>query len=880
MTPACAKRGSNSRERGVFIPLLAVMALVILFILITFGLDSSSVRRASRNLEQFAEQTCREVAAKAVLQKQAAESFQKQINAAVSGNLVKDVTITEAVLLIPTMPRDGDFGFAGEQPVPTPYVVSPPGLINGLPAGRNFADILGSSNACQINCINSVCTDCRFLGSSRDGSAVFPDSMWDDYRNAGNTAACIISGTIQTVMSGSAELHARTVWKGSIHAPQDFPPVTPTVVSADIPNLAGLVMVIAPEMQTRSDDVRFRFSSLVHGQVYDTSVRQKYDPLYSYSVTGGSPGSNGFAQAGATIAGIPYMLPVPSPIPTDTPTPNLTPQPTGTATSTPTRTFTPSPTPLHFVATKTPTPAPTATPTLTPTIGIEPPDLISGKCRHSASGNNLNCATPLETDRNVPGGSQYADLGDCAAVPSATPGVNCLETSDREEMLASCSNPAVLIRNSLTSMILELAMRHGELRNMTEVLIANPTNLNPANYLNNPVEVIPFGADLAEPKFEIPYVFYNSGDQAGGVINTLSAAYHQFPSNIPADKQVRSYHRLEAGQLRWCYHMFYGTNNSGGRNRYDMSVPDLVNDRFEPNNPGEIYSFDPSLRQQSFPVWPKDTWDQECPWGTTGTSCTYARTRGLNGPELVSAVGSVQLCPYEKYKVPTPSPSGADICQKPADAVNGDLRGDLLSTLCYLKGSNPSSVCPTNFQALNSPGLFSIPNPASTQPLMASVGSYPAYLDSQNQLAPILLVTHQALTNSERDALKNLVREGHFDRRPITVVYIQTEADPTNSATHHNIHNYLPSVINDFKQAFDIPDPQFDPNSAIGDHNRDNALIVLSPYLESYGCNQSTPEACFSEYWYHLLQDNNENNIEVVARNLFFKRILNTRLKF
>lgn len=882
MSPEVSLSGQASRlagETGVFAPLLAIISIALIFILISYGIDSSTVRQASKALEKYNEQVCRQVASRPVIHRDAVESFRRQIQRAVDENLITNVKLLNARMTLPAMPKDGDFAFTGK-PVSEPYVATPQAF-GGFDCPGGSARCL----ECKINCSGGTCQDCEFSGNVVTTTS-FPASMWDNLKNAGNTVACELSGSVNTVLLGQKALTARTVWAATVRG--EFRP-QPTPGPNDNP---GISLVIAPELQSRAGDARFRFST--NSSFFDNvEFRPKYDPLFSFNRYGNPPGVNAFFHPSNS-----YVYPAAMAIPTFTATPGAT-------------------------STSTPMGGPPAPPPLpTAEWRINSSAALSSRYRAELpSGGGAASDDKLPKQNRTLIGSDYGSDPDCMGYSTPAPGTNCMVLSDREEMLAACMSPVVLVRNIITSTILEGAMRHGEMRNMTEVLVANPKNRNEksADYsLNNPVQIIAHGEDLGARAYQLPFVFFHGGgDIYGndadlpkghggdpdyrphqfGVINPFDQAHHQIAALPPASQasidSILSRHRFLAGQLRSCYHMFHD-EESQAIARFD--IPGFLNDNFEPNSSAEeeVYSFETDFRE-SYPDLPDDVWDQEYPWG----GGTPSNTRGLNGPELVSALGSVQICPYYEAGLPsppfptpqvTPTPPApkAGICLKPNNPQE-DLRGDLLGALCYLKGSTSSSVCPASFPgmsagvfpAIRPPGVFAMLNPHAANPTFDGVDLSKIYASPVNLTTPIVLVTHQPLTLGERLDIRRLINEGHFDHRPITVIFVQAWEKPGELAVGAN-QNYLDnSIIQDFKQAFNIPD-HYNP----GTGERDNAIFVFSPYLKdltlSTGCQAGgagNPAICFSEYWKYLLDSSHEENIHVAANNIFYNRILRVMLK-
>ena len=406
-------------------------------------------------------------------------------------------------------------------------------------------------------------------------------------------------------------------------------------------------------------------------------------------------------------------------------------------------------------------------------------------------------------------------------------------TENRKELLVSCVNPLVLARNTLLSQISELAMRHGELRAMTQLLYLNPVlSQSDGATPQPPVEVTALGQDVAQRHFQIPFA---------------SSAWLD-----PASNTSQAYSRLLASELRFCYHMYSGYYlYNQALDRFVLPGFDQSNAGFEPREQGEVYWFSKSLRSTLFQSG--EPWDQECPWKGSASGCRQAYSRDLNIAELAAITGSEQICPYH------PGAAADWSCRKPAP--DADLRGDLLSALCYLIGPQAeSAVCDklgSKRVALRSPGAL---RESDRSPLTQQ---------AQNARSAILLLTHQALSSPDRSAIHDLLAEGHFDSRPITVIYMPAfGASGIGDAAANG--QYLLKVREDFKQAFDIREDS-DAHSA-NQKRRDNALIVLSPYLDPAYCKLQDSSQCYAAYWKHLLLD--PDGAASLGREIFQNRIL------
>ena len=187
-----------SQERGAMLPIIAVVAIVVIFILVGVGFDTTRVKRASSELGRHAEAICRDAAAVAVVQRDAVRRFRNQVNELVAtknsanSTVLSGTTIVDARFIIPTMPSDSSFcpydnvaGCTSTTPeVSTPSLFN--ALLNELPADP------APNGPCNLNCAKypADCrSDCTFLGNI-NGLAGYPPQLWNNIRIAGNTAAC------------------------------------------------------------------------------------------------------------------------------------------------------------------------------------------------------------------------------------------------------------------------------------------------------------------------------------------------------------------------------------------------------------------------------------------------------------------------------------------------------------------------------------------------------------------------------------------------------------------------------------------------------------------------------------------------------------------
>lgn len=816
------------REHGVYIPLFALGVISIFLVLIGIAVDSSVYKNAKVELKLKLEEICKEVAYNPVLQKEATLSFRDHVQnilgrAGAIRKIPDYLNVSHALMIIPTMPGGGEYCPNNSCPSSLPKVPSPVAL--GCELDESSAE--------------NPSKDCFFTGSGEEipdppfsADSQYPSGFWDDLEDAGNTVACEMGGWVDLFFSPKRYVFAKTVWSRPLRnsfekLPGDFNAYPP-----------GLVIAVATELVTKAHDPRFRFYpqpisasdpviNYGYGNVPNLGLpagdfRQKYDPLYRFAEiippvpTPGIAGRLAFAWPPvAPTPGVPgYLLEVPS------------------------------------------------------TVGL------ASKNQGGLQTGSLERCVP-------PGLSDYGALescidGDCDDDDPVN-GDNCVVLSDREEMLAACMNPLVLVRNVFLSTIVELASRHGGLRAGTEILHVNPQHRNgtseadPIAIPNPPVRMVQYGDDLAKGQYQIPFVFFNGGTESSdsklqphknGWLNPFVIT-PQVPQGNPSDPW-RRHHALITQQLRYCYHLYQGYQGpdgpDAGLDRYLEGV-DLhsQNQNFEP----DVFQWAMEAGPDRYPLahhYPSGgvLWERNCPWnpGACGAgSGAPAENRGLNAAELVASLGSTQSCPYIQDGLPSRDfPIGdaqydpnANFIDNPATPLDErgrctgagpaplststyDLRPDILGTLKYISQQQ---------RGINSPGVFPLvpaAPPTLNEPFAAAstLGPGTPYINAPIIKPHVLLVTHQRLRPAEaRQIYDQIVNSpgNHLEDSPITIVYLPaTEIDSTVQA------------IDLMKCAFNVPGPANCPNGIVPNNSgltdpkrHTNELFLLSPYLPKYG---------------------------------------------
>ena len=378
---------NSLNEKGIYIPLAAIITFAVLFTLIGLGHDSSQVHRASALLGQRAEEICYAVAKRPAIHVEVADLFRQQLDTLVNNEPIKGVNIVGGRIIVPTMQAGGCFGFDENTPC-----LSDTTQVSGTP--QSYAalglpvDPLKPVPSCNFNCTgNPYCTtDCFFQGevdntSSYAPDSIYPDTLWNDLQNAGNTVACEIYGTVDTFFHGIKPIKAKTTYRKDLRG--SFPiaddPAYPLTQRKP-----GVSLIIAPQMTTRAEDPRFWF----HPSYSNNSF---VDPLAKFNQ----------AQASPLFGGDINQY-----------TPPLIPYPT----------------------TMEPTPGP---------YFVQQPKPISPYCQSETNSANEFVASPACNGSTAARNGPFTGQSYNPAAP--------YKLSDLEEIFVACMNPFVLVRNFLLS---------------------------------------------------------------------------------------------------------------------------------------------------------------------------------------------------------------------------------------------------------------------------------------------------------------------------------------------------------------------------------------------------------------------------------------------
>jgi hypothetical protein len=862
-------------QRGVFLPLVAAIAMGVFFVMVILGIDTNRIRAAQTDLNSKLDVICGDVSHTPGNYSETLAKFQEHVKRLVTQNQIKYSRIDSVDLYLPTMPSGGGFAFKG---------------------GRTFVvGDLGSNPVAPSPVCNfmagSQTIACRIHGSAYNNDSGnpsndpdFPPDLWNNLENAGNSVGCVVNATAKTFLLGtvqnaSTQLRAKSVWWSPLRAHRPiYDNNDPQGTSA------GLTIGIGTQMFTSFFDARFRFMET------GGPPRAFYDPRLS---------------------------------------PNFVPFQAATAAH-------------SFNSNNT-------------LSGYLPLNIGT-----SLWGNTL--ATPSIGDDTTTI-SFESDLDNNSPLP---------KPSDVDSMLVSCMNPAVLVRNAFLSTIVELASRNGQLRNMTEILHMNPLHrdinfFQPSIISNPPAKIVGFGQDLTSPSFQLPFISYHSGfgDLSEVPVSPATAGVQLIPgvnySPIyskngwinpffdpaappavgSAQESWLNHHALISSQLRYCYNLYLGQIAAAkGLERYKefqtfLNEPSYYPSVFDfPNQPGGTGSNWPAIKPGVSP----SKWDQDCPWKGGNTpnntpSCTrVANSTLLNAAEVMTALGTTQMCPYtvNDANIFTPQYTqvggGAPLnpCPLTEDPTNVnsnsyELQPDILGLLKYWNNQ-------AGFRAIQSPGIFPIQNaviPAvePSEPFCVTPGSCNNYAQNSNSISSLLLVLHEpgvdasldlggrdivspqiaAISNEVQTMITNMAAD-IAPLRPITIVYIPTNyrdnlAISTLATTFTANPGGAPVTPNTFFSAesngvtspialYNISPYDrfwgarcgiFDSTSGITGASSDDAV---RPPVNPDGSLGGVPEwQIFQLYWNCLLTQPSKS-ISGIAYNIFSERILSRELKF
>ena len=427
----------------------------------------------------------------------------------------------------------------------------------------------------------------------------------------------------------------------------------------------------------------------------------------------------------------------------------------------------------------------------------------------------------------------------------------------RKQLGAVCEHPAILVRQRLSSALLELLARNGLTRTQTEFLVVNPQHLAIDPEVIPPTIVTARGSDLAAAESFIPLMQTRLSNAL--VFGQTDNPHWIKPYYIDADLdngdaivnnpslRARSeYEALIARLPGMCYHA-----DNANRDRVGLNTASFDNSGFEPgSNFGSLdrlwsgnYSAD---------IGPND-WVYFDQLRNTATQAPAPQVK-LRSSEIASVLGASLRCPYD-----------TDLAAKnPCPSSNlPTLAPDLVGLIHAWRASN-----------------------ASTQTMPLRNGTIlhdeaPLLSHSTNKALVLFLQDFDLFTINDAASAIAMDADGFSPTGPITVVYIPTDATsamaqlgalsgafktnlcaPTYQSGGRRSNTLIPIVSKGMAQA--VFGPTVGPDVA-------KCMVGMSACFDQAGTDQATLEAV----WECLL-DISHNGRE--AENFTLTQIFQTNL--
>ncbi len=419
-----------------------------------------------------------------------------------------------------------------------------------------------------------------------------------------------------------------------------------------------------------------------------------------------------------------------------------------------------------------------------------------------------------------------------------------------ENIVASCVNPPAMVRNALLSTIVELAARHGQLRDSTEILSMNSMSLGK---ITPPATITELGQDLMLKNYQIPFVSgYHDFGRGAEWINP-------FLSDPPQVAPFQELMRMYAQQLRYCLDLYTRESESVG---YLQRFTNDAQDRLFRNSFGSAEAEARALQTRFRSVGivrPSHTWDQYQSWNA-------AASEGITAAQVVSVLGSTTLCPREVDH------DGTSVCT--AQQAAQSLAPDINTTARYLSGDSMTASDDFTITdetpirpvpAVVSPGLFPLGSSItrnSSLPFDAA-----RYTSAKSVDTHVLIVTHTLPPLTAASPFIQIVNRMALGPRPrpVTIVFI-----PTNRADLAQV-NTLRSLLTP-TDSNGVPVSQMLPPT----------LILLAP-PETPG--EQLEDSDFMRYWHRLLTAREGDagvgqNIVRIAESIFKEQLLRLELRY
>ena len=506
------------------------------------------------------------------------------------------------------------------------------------------------------------------------------------------------------------------------------------------------------------------------------------------------------------------------------------------------------------------------------------------------------------------------DLNDPSSC-SRAPDSNC--TRAVQELAIACMNPAIYVRNTFISSMLELSSRDGELRDNVGVYMANAASTrlsavaeSEAGYNGDSAHDWSLGPstratalwmkghDLTSNYAQLPFATFRSLGE------TDSPWVNPWQSNplITKAETDDSYWKLAdqqtliANQLRYCGHLYANSSGGSGASVASAFYPTPTGIRYL-NNPttsefsAAFQSYNLRFEDRDafpFTLFPRtelegreqstvDGWafSEQNPWNLPEKS--------LKGFIGLSLLGSVQSCP-------SPSLAGCQSVGYWDNALDANgvtlARADLEPDLVGALGASTSDD--TKSYPFASPGMFQLTDnqATTTEPFGGSFNSDGCqsmgritrpYRNCSDTNSHQLLVLHTPPSDSQATALRDIVSNIRDRGQLVTVVYIPV-------ARLHAEDEALQRLYKAF--GFSSRAKALQEQSGLFS----DPILVLSPYTVAlgggadypFGRNAGLPEwENFSNYWHWLINfdSNPRENIVEVAKKLFLHRVLKRKLQ-
>lgn len=467
------------------------------------------------------------------------------------------------------------------------------------------------------------------------------------------------------------------------------------------------------------------------------------------------------------------------------------------------------------------------------------------------------------------------------------------DNEKRELLYRLFAGSPIVLRQRISSALIELASRDGMLRSNTTVLLSNPRSevsgagspdVNPPILIRNNDEDL---RDVSINKFPLLFMKYQNPFSAGTYIPTdpfyggnaipatptLALTQNQELSSLIARFPMLGLH-LDSS-VSW--HQTRLSANVTGSEFPWFSLRNFHNSIiFEPttSTPNYDWSSYGAFLSEQFSTSTPDFYDKLNQFGRVNSLSDPSKVNNLNPSQLARTLGASVKCPYQLSR-------GTNLCSG-FEGLQPDIEGVLKAWLGIPGndtsglGRNNTSELPdasggtgTRFNAVNLPGIYS--NAAAT-----NTSWHP---DRPSQL---VLTLHSPLNVEQLNHINNRVSSilnannlpvysPNIQARPITIIYIPTNNTDSSQSSIQNLMNSFhanicaPSIRSDFKRG-NVLIPIV--------HNTDEWPYAGDPNLSCISDTiPCTREDSLNDVWNCLLSGNTP---EETAKEIFDKTITRT----